>query len=341
VRGIEHDLDAYDLAGACQRVLAFIDALNNWYIRRSRERFWGSEDDADKRDAYDTLYTALVVLCRAASPLLPLITEEIHTGLTGEASVHLQDWPTLTSDAADPELVADMDRVRDVCSAALALRADHNARVRQPLAKLTVVGAGSDRIAPHLDLVADEVNVKEVELGESIDAYAEFGLKVNARVLGPRLGGEMKTVLAAAKKGEWRSVDGGVEVAGHRLEESEYDLTLSPKEGVACQALPGNDAIVVLDLELTPELVQEGMARDVIRVIQQARKDAGLHVSDRITLHLELEDAWRAAVDRFEDQVRGATLATAIHLEAPDSSAETVHDAEVGGTAIRIGLRRV
>ena len=344
VRSVERDLDAYDIAGACGRVLTHIDALNNWYIRRSRERFWGAggteQDDADKRDAYDTLYTALVVLCRVASPLLPLITEEIHTGLTGEPSVHLVDWPTITADAADEQLVADMDRVRDVCSAALALRADHNARVRQPLAKLTVVGAGSDRIAPHLDLVADEVNVKKVELGESIDAFAVFGLKVNARALGPRLGGEMKTVLAAAKKGEWQSVDGGVEVAGHRLEDAEYDLTLTPKEGVACHALPGNDAIVVLDLELTPELVEEGMARDVIRVIQQARKEAGLHVADRIDLHLGLDGEWQAAVDRFRADVSEATLATSLSFGLPAAGADYVHSAEVGGESVEIGLNR-
>jgi isoleucyl-tRNA synthetase len=345
VRGVEHDLDAYDIAGACGRVLTHLDAMNNWYIRRSRERFWGAgesgQDDADQRDAFDTLYTALVVLCRVASPLLPMITEEIHTGLTGEKSVHLVDWPTLTRDAADPRLVADMDRVRDVCSAALALRADHNARVRQPLAKLTVVGAGMDRIAPHLDLIADEVNVKKVELGESIEAHATFALKVNARVLGPRLGGEMKTVLGAARAGEWQATDdGGVEVAGQRLEEGEYDLTLTPKEGVACQALPGNDAIVVLDLELTPELIQEGMARDVIRVIQQARKEAGLHVSDRIEVRVGVEGEWREAVDRFRTNVQEATLATALELGGTGGVADYTHRTELGGEAVEIDVRR-
>ena len=120
------DLDQYDLSSACQRVVQHIDALNNWYIRRSRPRFWKTERDSDKQDAYDTLYTALVTLCRAASPLLPMLTEEIHTGLTGEDSVHLQNWPEEIRQAADPELVAEMDRVREVCSATLALRAAQN-----------------------------------------------------------------------------------------------------------------------------------------------------------------------------------------------------------------------
>jgi isoleucyl-tRNA synthetase len=346
VAGMEHDLDAYDLAGACARVLTHIDALNNWYIRRSRERFWGDDDtdgpgdESDKRDAYDTLYTALVVLCRVVSPLLPMIAEEIHTGLTGEESVHLCDWPTLTKDAADPELVADMDRVRDVCSAALSLRADENVRVRQPLARLTVVGRGSDRIAPHVDLIADEVNVKTVELGERIEAYATFGLKVNARALGPRLGGEMKSVLAAAKRGEWQESAGGVEVDGHTLHEGEYELTLSPKEGVACQALPGNDAIVVLDLDLTPDLVREGMARDVIRAVQQARKEAGLHISDRIALTLPLPEDWRAAVEQFRSDVCDATLATSLAFDPPASAPDFVHPAELGGQELEIGISR-
>ena len=344
VRSVGQDLDRFDLVAACARVVAHIDALNNWYIRRSRPRFWAADavdENAGKQDAYDTLYTALVVLCRAVSPLLPLISDEIHRGLTGEESVHLGDWPDQVSGAADPKLVAEMDRVREVCSAALAIRAAENARVRQPLRELVVAGAGLESIRPYLDLIADEVNVKQVRLAPDIDAYATFGLKVNAKALGPRLGGEMKNVIRASKQGEWTTgADGRVEVAGQKLEEGEYSLTLEPKPGIVCQALPRNDAIVVLDLELTPALIQEGMARDVVRVVQQARKEAGLHVSDRIRLRLPLEGEWREAVEGFRDYVAEQTLATELILGDAGPGGGFEYPAKLGGHEVRVGVER-
>ena len=343
VEGIESSFDAYDISGACAHVDAFIDALNNWYIRRSRGRFWGSVEDvgaADKQAAYDTLYTALVTLCRAAAPLLPLVLDEIHAGLTGLESVHLCDWPDANALPDDATLVAEMDRVRDACSAALALRAAKNARVRQPLAKLTVAGPGAAALANHTDLVADEVNVKSVETTSDVEAFATFRLKVNARAVGPRLGGETKNVIAASKKGEWTTTaDGGVEVGGHVLEESEYELLLDPKEGVACEPLPGNDTIAVLDLELTDELIAEGRARDLVRVVQQARKEAGLHVSDRIRLDVSVPDEWRAAVDGFADYVKEQTLALELTHGEPGDGA-FAHEGSVSGETLRVGVTR-
>ena len=347
VEGMASDLDRYDLSSACQRVVHHIDALNNWYIRRSRPRFWKAERDSDKQDAYDTLYTALVTLCRAASPLLPMLTEEIHTGLTGEDSVHLQNWPDEIRQAADPELVGEMDKVREVCSAALALRAAQNARVRQPLAKLIVAGSDLEQIRPYLGLIADEVNVKQVVLSSEIESFASFGLKVDAKRLGPRLGPKMKEVIKASKEGRWtHGEDGRVEVGEFELEESEYTLTLQPREGVACQALPRNDAIVVLDLALTPELVSEGLARDVVRIVQQARKDSGLNVSDRIQLFLPLPDEWRKALEDFHDYVCEQTLAAELQMdplpEKPNigSKEAFVHTAKFGGVEVQFSLSR-
>ena len=345
VDGLGQDLDAYDLSGACGRVLAHIDSLNNWYIRRSRERFWKAEKDRDKQDAYDTLYTVLVILCRVISPLLPLISEEIHRGLTGgEGSVHLTDWPEReVADASDPRLVAEMDRVREVCSATLALRAAENARVRQPLAELSVAGAELELLRPYLDLIADEVNVKRVTLSEHIEEYATYRLHVNARALGPRLGKETKAVIQASKQGQWRNVDGGgIEVAGQLLEEGEYSLLLQPRDGVACQPLPSNDAIVALDLRLSQELLQEGQARDVVRVVQQARKLAELHISDRIRLELALPEDWREAVERFRDYVSEQTLASQLEIrEQLAGEGLFVHEATLAGQPIRVGVARI
>ncbi len=343
VTGIAESLDAYDLSGACQRFVEHLDALNNWYIRRSRDRFWRSADadDPDKQDAYDTLYTVLVTLCQVVSPLLPLVTEEIYRGLTGEESVHLTDWPTALDASANPQLVGAMDRVRDVCSAALALRASESVRVRQPLASLTVAGADTEQLRPYAELIADEVNIKELRLTREIDEYATFRLQVNSRALGPRLGKDMKKVLSASKAGDWKLLDSGnVECAGFELAPGEYAMLLQPKQGVSCEALPTSDAIVVLDLELSDELIAEGRARDVVRSIQQARKEADLHVSDRIRLTLELPADWRAAVERFGDYVREQTLANQLDFDAALGDDFFVHEATLGGSAVRIGVAR-
>ena len=260
-------MDAYDLGGACNRVFSFLDALTNWYIRRSRERFWRSGLDADKRAAYDTLYTALVTLAKTLAPLLPFVAEEIYCGLTGstgEKSVHLADWPDAAALPADPDLVAEMDRVRDAASAARTLREREGARVRQPLASMTIAGPGVARLAPYEALLRDEVNVKAVHLAESIETWASFQLKVDSRIVGKRLGGAMKSVLAAAKEGRFEQLgDGRVRVADQVLEAGEWQLRLDPKPGVACEPLAAGDAIVVLDTALTEELIAEGVARDV------------------------------------------------------------------------------
>ena len=336
-------MDAYDIAGACGRVIAFIDALNNWYIRRSRLRFWKSEKDDDKRRAYDTLYTVLVTLCRVASPLLPLLSEEIHRGLTGEESVHLGNWPDAESLPADPALVADMDRVRDVCSTALAMRRTENVRVRQPLRSLTVAGSQVERLRPFLDLIQDEVNVKEVRLSEEIEFFASFQLQVNARLLGPRLGPEMKAVIAAARQGDWTIEEGGrVEVAGQVLSDDEYSLLLRPTEGVACQALSTNDMVAVLDFELSEDLVQEGRARDLVRLIQQARREAGLHVSDRIRLSLSLPPDWKAAATAFRDYLAENTLASELDVEGNHlEGALFQQQTQLGDETVQLSISKV
>src|SRR5215212_1731148 len=184
-------LDDYEIANACATMQRFLDVLSNWYIRRSRERFWAADGRVDEA-AFDTLYTVLETVCRVAAPLLPLTTEEVWRGLTGGRSVHLTDWPATEGLPEDAALISAMDQVRDVCSAGSALRKGASLRNRLPLASLTVVVAGADRLEGFDELVADELNVKSVRLldGHHPDA-ASYGvsqrLTVNARVAGPRL----------------------------------------------------------------------------------------------------------------------------------------------------------
>src|SRR3954454_14110189 len=203
VGGVQAQLDVYDISAACESLRAFVDVLTNWYIRRSRERFWGEDDTA----AFDTLYTALEVLTRVAAPLLPLVSEEIWRGLTDGRSVHLTDWPDASDLPADDALVAAMDRAREVCSAALGLRKAGSLRVRLPLGSLTVVIDDSASLEPFADLIADEVNVRELRLVRPGDSDVDFGvserLTVNARVAGPRLGKDVQKAIRASKSGDW------------------------------------------------------------------------------------------------------------------------------------------
>jgi len=341
VDAVTASMDDYDIAGACASVQLFLDALTNWYIRRSRERFWnpaGAEISDDQRDAYDTLYTVLRTLVRVVAPLLPFVAEEIHLGLTGagadadDGSVHLEDWPDPATLPADHDLVADMDRIRDACSAALGLREDLRLRARLPLQRLTIAGSGVDRLEPLTHLLRDEVNVKEVVLTDDLAAAGEFTLKPDARTLGPRLGKDVQPVIRAAKAGEWSSSDDGtVAVAGQVLQPGEFELALQPREGAAATALRGNDAVIELDVTVTPELAAEGRARDVVRLIQQARKDAGLVVTDRITVRVGADGDAADAVRTHTEWISTQVLATELEL-APLTEPAGTGDLQSSGT---------
>ncbi|WP_214406482.1 isoleucine--tRNA ligase [Pseudonocardia lacus] len=304
-------MDVYDVAGACERVRDHAEALTNWYVRRSRERFW--DGDAD---AIDTLHTVLEVTARVAAPLLPLTMERVWQGLTGERSVHLADWPAGDLLPHDRELVTAMDRVRQVASTALSLRKSAGLRVRLPLAALTVAAADVESLRPFVDILRDEVNVKEVVLTTDVAAHGRFEVAVNARACGPRLGGDTQKVIRAVKSGEWSANDDGTVTAGGiDLLPGEFTERLVPAEGAgATAALPGSTGLVVLDTDVTPELAAEGTAKDAVRLVQQARRDAGLDVSDRIRLTLHAADAVLDAVRTHQAFLAGEVLATDVAL---------------------------
>ncbi|GAA5124362.1 isoleucine--tRNA ligase [Alloalcanivorax gelatiniphagus] len=306
-------LDNYEVAAACDSTRSFLDVLTNWYIRRSRERFW--DEDAD---AFDTLYTVLEVVCRLTAPLMPLTTEEVWRGLTGERSVHLTDWPTLDDLPADDALVASMDTVRDVCSAGSALRKAANLRNRLPLSGLTVVTEAD--LTGFDSLVADELNLKSVTLlATDAPEAASYGvsqrLTVNARAAGPRLGKDVQLAIKGSKSGDWSvAEDGTVTAGGLALVEGEYALETvagSTADDTAIGMLP-RGGFVVLETAVTPELEAEGTARDLVRAVQQARKDAGLQVSDRIALTLSGPEETLTAARTHEALIAEETLATSV-----------------------------
>ena len=310
VRAVETAMDRLDIAGACNTLPPFIEALNNWYIRRSRERFWRGEKDADKRAAYDTLYTVLVTLCRTMAPFLPYVTEHIHRALVNGESVHLQDWPDVSRRNVDQELVERMDLAREVCSAAASLRTAKNLRNRLPLRRLTVAHPRHAILGPLREVIAEEANVKEVVFAADPTQFGAEVLVVNPRLVGKRLGPAMKDVLAASKAGLWKRADGGaVEVAGQRIEAGEYDLRFRAGEGLDAVSFAGSAGVVVLDTTVDPALEREGVARDFIRLVQVARKEAGFNISDRIHIELKASPTVNAAISEHEAMVRGETLA--------------------------------
>jgi isoleucyl-tRNA synthetase len=307
VEEIAEQLDGYGIAGACQTLRDYLELLTNWYIRRSRSRFWEGTPEA-----LDTLWTVLETVTRAAAPLVPLTTEMIWRGLTGGASVHLEDWPDVTGWPTDSDLAGTMDLTRNVCSAALSLRKARQLRVRLPLASLTVAHPEAPRLREFADIIKDEVNVKDLVLSGDPASLGEFQLTVSPRVLGPRLGKRVQEVIKAVKAGDWSADGEVVTAAGVELRPGEYELKLVAADPDSTTAVGGSGGLIALNTVVTPQLEAEGTARDVIRVIQQARRDAGLDVSDRITLVAGADGAVADAVRTHAAFIAGETLATGL-----------------------------
>jgi isoleucyl-tRNA synthetase len=330
VHDVTADFEALDATLASGKLRDFADVLTNWYVRRSRDRFWSGED----RDAFDTLYTVLETLTRLAAPIIPLVSETVWKGLTGGRSVHLAEWPNENLFPADAGLVHTMDAVRAISSTVLSLRKQNGLRVRLPLAGLTIVTANAEALGEFEAILTDELNLKRVAFVEESDSSAaEFGitsrLTVNARAAGPRLGKLVQQAIQGARSGQWSEQNGVVTAGGVELEEGEYDLVLetggsADSEGSALALLPAG-GFVLLETALTPELEAEGLARDVIRAVQDARRSAGFDVSDRIVLDLVFfadadADAVRAAVAASAPgavDIAAETLATAFAVRSP------------------------
>ncbi len=342
VEQTSHALDAYELADATAIVQDYLDALTNWYIRRSRERFWNTSDDAGQgtvdTDALDTLYSVLTTVARVVAPLLPFLAEEIWTGLTDDDSVHLQTWPEADTLPVDDELVQAMDKLRDAASAALSLRDSRGLRIRQPLKRAVLAGDNVQGLAELQALLADEINVKAVEFSDDVDAFGSFRLQPNGRVLGPRLGGDVQKIIAAAKAGEWAmNDDDTVTVNGHVLKDDEFTLALVPSDGVAAAALPGNSTVIALDTEITPELEAEGFARDLVRAIQQERKERDLNVTDRIQLSLSAPGELGSRLDEHMTWIGSQVLA----IEVVDGSDELPATAKLGPYNVSFDIKPV
>ncbi len=347
-------LEAYDATGAGRRIERFLDDLSNWYVRRARRRFWDptGEVGPDTRAAFQTLHTCLVTLARLLAPFTPFVAEELWRNLAagrGGApdSVHLADYPTGEELPRDEGLDRAMALARQVVELGRRVRTETKVRVRQPLLEAVVHVPDREALEPLLDLVAEELNVKRVVFAGSALAVGRWRAKPNYRVLGPRLGPAVKevaralaeddgTLAAALARGETVTL-AGVGPEPLALAPEDVDLVQETPEGWGVATEGG--VTVALELEITEELRLEGLARELVRLAQDARRAAGLHVSDRIVLGIAAEGELARALAAHRPFVAAETLATEVR-DAVLADAEHRVDAEVEGSAVTVTLRR-
>jgi len=349
---VTRGLDDFDATTGGRRLDRFVDDLSNWYVRRSRRRFWRSRADADTRAAFQTLWECLVTVAQLTAPYTPFIADEIYTNLTGSSptasdSVHLSDWPAVVDSARDDTLRRRMRLVRRLVGLGRAARTDAKVRVRQPLARALVVlpANEADDLEGLEGLVAEELNVREVELAHGVGELVSYTVKPNFKALGPRFGSRVKKVADSISATDPSGLvtalerDGVVhlDVDGEQvsLEPGDLDVRVEGRTGFSL-AQDGPYG-VALDVEITPELRAEGIAREVVRAVQDLRKTSGLAVEDRIELWLEAGDA--SPLETHRDFIANETLATALTLGA--STGEVASDSlRVEGETVTIALRR-
>ncbi|HEY8109061.1 MAG TPA: isoleucine--tRNA ligase [Patescibacteria group bacterium] len=330
-RSVTDALERYDMLAASRELYGFVDELSNWYIRRSRRRFWKSGDEADKRQAFATLHHVLVTFCRLAAPFAPFITDHVHRELTGE-SVHLADWPK-DDKARDAALLKQMQQARQAVRLGLAARSQAGIRVRQPLTAAYGPKLASPEIAA---MVAEELNVKDYhpfdEEDESFGRTARPVPKAVATVAGDRTQAVLRDIKAGKFK---RDPDGSYAVGTVKLPADAVELRFE-KRGHVTES--DGTTTVSLDTDLTPALVGEGLAREVIRHVQEFRKESGLNVEDRITLTLSSDASELSkAVESYRDLIAEETLARTLALGDVSSKAKQV---DVGKHSLRMALKR-
>ncbi len=318
-------LDEYKPDAAIKEFVRFLDVLNNWYIRRGRVRFWDED-----QDAFDTLYHVLTNLCRALAPFAPFISDYIYRNLTGAESVHLQSFPVAAD--YDKQIVSDMRRVQAVVSVGKQLREQYKLRNRLPLAKMTVAGAD---LSEYADIIRDELNVKSVEFTDSYNDVADAFVYLITPKIGARLGGALREIIPAVKRGEYTISGDTLNVGEYTLNADEFENRLTVRDNVTGAALPDNTAVVVLDTEINSELVAEGLANDALRFIQDTRKEIGLDVSDRINMTYSASPALGAAIEQHRDRIMRDAL-----IKNMSQSENGMYNKEIEGYNISISIEK-
>jgi len=349
VAEIRSAMDTFQLQKAANRFEKFADDLTNWYIRRSRRRFWKSQNDADKNEAYATLHYVLLTFSKCAAPFIPFITEEIYRSLRTESmpeSVHLCDFPEPEEGRRDAYLEKQMDATMKAVSLGRFLRTQRNLKVRQPLRRAILVSGDSDirrMIEETADIVAEELNVKNIVVRADEEELVKLSAKANFKTLGKRLGPQMKEAaariqelpsaqIAAVLRGEKVSL---TLQSGTELELDKEDLSILREEKPGLPVASGEGVTIALDTELDDALIDEGNAREFVSKIQNLRKEMDLDVSDRIVISFSGTPEVVRAVERFRDYIANETLAREI---APGTDAGT--ECDLNGHLCKISVRK-
>ena len=364
VREVGDHMDAFLVYESAQRIISLTDALSNWYVRRSRERFWAGADAsqealAGKWDAYHTLYEVLTSMCSLAAPFVPFITETLYRNLVGNVddaappSVHLTDFPTWDAGLIDEALSEEMQAVRDIVSLGLQTRATHKLKVRQPLGQAEVILGNPDlaaRVCPYVGLISDELNVKSVEFSQDAGARVRFDVKPNYRALGPVFGKRMPLVRKALDAAV------GDDVRRALAESGSYPITLSDGEqveltgehvqvqvtaGEGFAASGGAVGVVVLDTTLSDELIVEGVAREITSRLQSVRKEENLEFTARVRVHLAGDDALEAAASAHRATIAGEVLATELLVGEALPEGGVRRELDIDGRALSARLEVV
>ncbi|MDD4817887.1 MAG: isoleucine--tRNA ligase [Victivallaceae bacterium] len=322
---ITESLDNYNLQKAANRFSKFIDDLTNWYIRRSRRRFWKSSNDSDKLEAYRTLHHVLLSFCKVAAPFIPFVTDEIYRNLrTADMpeSVHLCNYPAAEDQYRCADLELQMELAMRSVSLGRFLRTQSNLKVRQPLARAIIVAGSAEdraRLAECSDIVSEELNVKQVEIGDDETALVEFSCKANFKSLGPKLGKDMKqaaAILSGLSSSEIAAILAGkpygLEIGGRRVEITADDLAVQRTEKPGVAVATDSGVTVALETTITPELEREGLAREIVSRIQNLRKEMEFEVSDRIRLYYQVPDSCAAVFGEFGEYLKNEVLAVEI-----------------------------
>lgn len=351
VKLVDEGLERYEITETARAIEEFADKVSNWYVRRGRERYWGSEWTKDKEAAYVTLYTVLTTLARVAAPYVPFVTESMYQNLVrsfdkdAPVSVHLCDFPACDENYIDKRLEEDMEELLDVVVLGRSARNAGNLKNRQPLAKMYVVSDKIKNMDNVREILLDELNVKQAEFVSDGGDFVSYEIKPQLKTLGPKYGallGKIRQFLATCDGAEIvRAVKNGgsykTELDGKEIELFEDDLLIFTKDAGGFFAASDKGLTVVLDANLTPELVKEGLARELVSKIQTMRKESGFVVTDHITMNFSADDEIKAVLKEFGDEIGKDTLCDKI---SEGREGESVKEWNVNGHVVTIALSR-
>lgn len=326
IRQVEEGLAVNDFLNPAKAIEVFVDEMSNWYIRRSRDRFWGNGLTDDKLDAYATLQHVLVTLSQLIAPFAPLVADDVYVNLGGTESVHLADYPVVNEAAIDAQLERDMETARQIVELARNVRNETGVKTRQPLSTLIVALSGQFDVATYEELIKDEINVKEIVIAGGDSGFVDFSFKLNLKVAGKKYGKLVGQLQATLKALTTEQTAEAVRVGHVTVTTTDGELTLpmdellvekQAKEGYASAS--GYQITVALQTELTTELLQEGYVRELIRAVQDKRKQLNFQVDQKITLIIETDAPMQAAIESFESLLFASIVLEKVVFATQDS----------------------